>query len=185
MTAMIVLLYRLTTCNMSDMLLNQTGSREQKAFRKSAAIFKTSIDPTFIISALHNEQLLTDPEWNQATQKTLTDDERVDAVWRALVRRVAANSRVFHLVVKILCDEPAMKALGDQMQSMSRKGFNVDHLWGVALWGQYIYMSINIMVWNSFQLSWFQGGLFQKLISLVLLPKMLGNIRYLNTIITS
>ena len=138
MTAMVVLLYRLTTCNMSDALLNRTGSREQRALRKSAAIFKNSVDPSFIIAALHNEQLLTVPEWNQATQKMLTDDERVDAVWRALVRRVAANSRVFHLVVKILRDEPAMTALGDQMQSMSRKGFNVDHLWCFALWGQYI-----------------------------------------------
>ena len=127
MTAMVVLLYRLTTCNMSDAPPDRTGSREQRALRKTAAIFRAGVDPSFIISALNNEELLTEPEWNQTTQKTLTDDERVDAVWKALVRRVAVDPSVFHLVVNILRNEPAMKKLGDQMQSMSRKGFSVDH----------------------------------------------------------
>ena len=127
---------------MSDPLLNQTGSSELRALRKSAAIFRVSVDPSFIMTALHNEQLLTGSEWNQATQKMLADHERVDAVWTALMRRVAVKSSVFHLVVQILCNEPAMRDLGDRMQGMSRKVFNVDNFFNLwcfnTLWGQYI-----------------------------------------------
>ena len=143
MTAMVVLLYRLTTCNMSDAPPDRTGSREQRALRKSAAIFRAAVDPSSIISALHDEQLLTSQEWNKARHQMLTTDERVDVVWEALMRRAAVDPSVFHLVVKILRNVPAMKKLGDQMQSMSRKGFSVDHflISGVLLYyGHSIYI---------------------------------------------
>ena len=48
----------------------------------------------------------------------LTDDERLDAVWEALVRRVAMDPSVFHSVVEILHNEPAMVKLGDHMQGL-------------------------------------------------------------------
>ena len=49
----------------------------------------------------------------------LTDDERLDAVWETLERHVAVDPSVFHSVVEILCNEPAMVKLGDHMQGLS------------------------------------------------------------------
>ena len=99
--------------------VNPPPSREDRALRKSVAKFKTGVDPNFIVARLYEKLLLTKEERNSANQKTLTDDERLDAVWKALERRVAVDPSDFHLVVGILHNEPAMKKLGDYMQGVS------------------------------------------------------------------
>ena len=63
---------------------------------------------------------MTQSEWNKAKQKTLTEDERLDAVWETLVRRVAVDPSIFHSVVEILRNEPALEKLGDHMKGLSQ-----------------------------------------------------------------
>ena len=95
-------------------------SRESRALSKSAAKFRVGVDPSLIITRLYENLLMTQPEWNKAKQKTLTEDEQLDAVWGVLVKRVAVNASVFHSVVEILRNEPALEKLGDYMQGLSQ-----------------------------------------------------------------
>ena len=95
-------------------------SRESRALSKSAAKFRAGVDPSLIITRLYENLLMTQPEWNKAKQKTLTEDERLDAVWEVLVRRVAVDASVFHSVVEILRKEPALEKLGVYMQGLSQ-----------------------------------------------------------------
>ena len=94
-------------------------SRESRALCKSAAKFRAGVDPSWIITKLYENLLMTQSEWNKAKQKTLTEDERLDAVWETLVRRVAVDPSIFHSVVKILRNEPALEKLGDHMEGLS------------------------------------------------------------------
>ena len=133
-TALLAVVLQVTTFNMSDTppnehpihsttadfsSVNLPPSREHRALSKGAVKFRAGVDPSFIIARLNEKQLLTKEEWNKAKQKMLTDDERLDAVWEALVRRVAVNPSVFHSVVEILNNEPAMEKLGNHMQGLS------------------------------------------------------------------
>ena len=95
-------------------------SRESRALSKSAAKFRAGVDPSWIITKLYENLLMTQPEWNKAKQKMLTEDERLDAVWETLVRRVAVDAAVFHSVVEILRNEPVLEKLGDHMQGLSQ-----------------------------------------------------------------
>ena len=95
-------------------------SQESRALSKSAAKFRDGVDPSLIITRLYEKQLMMQPEWNKVNQKMLTEDERLDAVWKTLVRRVAVDASAFHSVVEILRNnEPALEKLGVHMQGVS------------------------------------------------------------------
>ena len=95
-------------------------SRESRALSKSAPKFRAGVDPCWIITKLYENLFMTQSEWNKAKQKTLTEDERLDAVWETLVRRVAVDPSIFHSVVEILRNEPALEKLGDHMKGLSQ-----------------------------------------------------------------
>lgn len=94
-------------------------SREARALRRSNVVFKRGIDPDTVIAVLYSKFLLTPEEKGRATQKTLTADQQLDIVFDWLERRVSVQPTVFHELVKVLEDEPALEAVGKRMQGQA------------------------------------------------------------------
>ena len=91
-------------------------STESIALRKSNAVFKRGVDPDNLVTVLYSNLLLTPEEKGKATQRTLTDDQKLEEMFTTLERRVSTNPEEFHTLVKALRDEPAMEAVGNRMQ---------------------------------------------------------------------
>ena len=90
-------------------------SREARALRRSNVVFKRGVDPDNVISVLYSKFLLTPEERGRATQKTLTADQQLDVVFDWLERRVSVQPTVFHELVQVLQDEPALEAVGKKL----------------------------------------------------------------------
>lgn len=88
-------------------------SREAKALRKSADVFKKSVDPNAIVSKLFSEEMLTREEHSKATQGT--DYQRLEEIFKSLERRVSISPIYFHKLVKILKEIPALTRVGEQI----------------------------------------------------------------------
>lgn len=80
-------------------------------------MFKRGVDPDNLVTVLYSSFLLSHDEKSKATQKTLTDEQKLEEMFTALERRVSTTPGDFHKLVKALRDEPAMKAVGDRIQS--------------------------------------------------------------------
>ena len=91
-------------------------SVESRALRKSNLVFKKGVDPDNLVTLLYSNELLTSDEKSKARQKTLTDGEKTEEVFTFLERRVSVDARVFHELLKVLQEEPALKGVADQMQ---------------------------------------------------------------------
>lgn len=92
-------------------------SEESKALRQSCAVFKKCIDPANIVNVLYSSLLLTPEERSKAIQKTLNDGEKLDEIFSAMERRVSADPKKFHDLVRVLEVEPAMASVAKEMQS--------------------------------------------------------------------
>ena len=93
-----------------------TKSVELIALQRSSDVFCGGVDPNTLATKLKAKGLLTRQEYKRATQTTAVDDQRNNEILIALERRVSADSSVFHTVVSLLQQEPALKAVGDRMQ---------------------------------------------------------------------
>ena len=93
-----------------------TKSVELIALQRSSDVFCGGVDPNTLATKLRAKGLLTRHEYKRATQTTAVDDQRNNEILIALERRVSADSSVFHTVVRLLREEPALKAVGDRMQ---------------------------------------------------------------------
>ena len=93
-----------------------TKSVELIALQRSSNVFCGGVDPNTLATKLRAKDLLTREEYKRATQTAAVDDQRNNDILKALERRVSADSRVFHTVVSLLQEEPALKAVGDKMQ---------------------------------------------------------------------
>ena len=93
-----------------------TKSVELIALQKCTGVFCGGVDPNTVATTLKTEGLFTSEEYERATQTTATSHQRNNEILTALERRVSADSRVFHTVVSLLQQEPALKAVGDRMQ---------------------------------------------------------------------
>ena len=93
-----------------------TKSVELIALQMSSDVFCGGVDPNTLATKLRAKGLLTRQEYKRATQTTAVDDQRNNEILIALERRVSADSSVFHTVVHLLQEEPALKAVGDRMQ---------------------------------------------------------------------
>ena len=93
-----------------------TKSVELIALQRSSDVFCGGVDPNTLATKLGAKGLLTRQEYKRATQTTAVDDQRNNEILTALERRVSADSRVFHTVVGLLQEEPALKAVGERMQ---------------------------------------------------------------------
>ena len=95
---------------------SRTKSVELMALQRSSDVFCGGVDPNTLATKLRAKGLLTRQEYKRATQTTAVDDQRNNEILIALERRVSADSSVFHTVVHLLQEEPALKAVGDRMQ---------------------------------------------------------------------
>ena len=95
-------------------------SKESRALRRSYAAFKGGADPDTVITMLYTALLLTREEKGRATQSTLSAHQQLDVVFDCLERRVSVDPSVFHKLVHVLLEEPALKAVGKKMQGESK-----------------------------------------------------------------
>lgn len=91
-------------------------SRESRALRKSYDMFTTEVSPGYVIRKAYSKHWLTPDERERATQKTLTTNEQLEVVFPCLERRVSADPSVFHKLVQMLLEEPALEKVGKKMQ---------------------------------------------------------------------
>jgi hypothetical protein len=93
-------------------------STESRALRRSNAVFKTGVDPSALVTVLYSKFLLTPDERSEATQKTLTDGDKLELMFTYLERRVSTDPQNFHKLLKALNDEPAMEAVGGKIKGV-------------------------------------------------------------------
>lgn len=79
-------------------------------------MFKKGVDPATLVTTLYSYELLTPDEKSKATQKTLTDEEKLEEIFKAVERRVNINPNDFHELLKALRTEPAMEIVADKIQ---------------------------------------------------------------------
>lgn len=97
-------------------------SRESRALRRCFRIFKRGVDPDTVITALYSEFLLTREERGRATQRTLTADQQLEVVFECLERRVSAYPSVYHTLVQVLREEPALERVGMAIEGRVEDG---------------------------------------------------------------
>ena len=76
----------------------------------------SGVDPGSVIKKLYSKHLLTPEEKGKAKQKTLTEDEQLDVIFDCLERRVSADPSVFNRLIQVLLEEPALEAVGKNIQ---------------------------------------------------------------------
>ena len=91
-------------------------SRESRALRKSYDVFTSGVSPDYVIKKAYSEHWLTPDERERATQRTLTPNEQLEVVFQCLERRVSVNPSVFHKLVQVLLEEPALEMAGKKMR---------------------------------------------------------------------
>lgn len=96
-------------------------SPEALALRKSAEVFKKSVDPDAIVSPLYGSGLLTSEERAKATVNSTDVYQRVDVIFVSLERRVAAEHKNFYKLVKILKGVTGLKSVGEALE----KGWSI------------------------------------------------------------
>lgn len=79
-------------------------------------MFKKGVDPATLVTTLYSNELLTPDEKSKATLKTLTDEQQLEEMFKAIERRVNSNPGDFHELVKALRTEPAMETVADKIQ---------------------------------------------------------------------
>ena len=93
-------------------------SVEARALRRSNAVFKSGVDPEYLVTVLYSNFLLTPEERQRATHSYLTANQQLEDLFTTLERRVSANPQDFHELLKVLRNEPAMKAVACTIQGM-------------------------------------------------------------------
>ena len=93
-------------------------SAESRALRKSNAVFKKGVDPDNLVTVLYSNLLLTSEEKSKATQRTLTDDQKLEEMFTALERRVSVKPTDLKTLIQSLRDEPAMVAVAGKIQGI-------------------------------------------------------------------
>ena len=79
-------------------------------------MFQRGVDPDNLVTVLYSNFLLTPEEKSKATQRTLTHSQKLDEIFTTLERRVSVKPDDFHTLVRVLREEPAIKAVGDRIQ---------------------------------------------------------------------
>ena len=92
------------------------GSIESRALRRSELVLKICVDVDSLVPQLYSNWLLTPEEKTSALLRGLSDDERKEALFRSLERRVSADAKYFHELMNVLRCSPAMEVVADRMQ---------------------------------------------------------------------
>lgn len=91
-------------------------SKESTAFRQSYEVFQSAVDPDTLVTMLYSRFLLTRMERMRATQRTLTTHQQLDVIFDCLERRVSVDPSVFHKLVEVLLEHPALAVVGEKMR---------------------------------------------------------------------
>ena len=91
-------------------------SAESRALRRSNSVFTRGVDPENLVTVLYSNLLLTPEEKARAMKQTLTVGQKLDEIFQSLERRVSTRPQDFKKIICALMAEPALKAVGDEMQ---------------------------------------------------------------------
>ena len=91
-------------------------SVESRALRRSNTVFTRGVDPENLVTVLYSNFLLTPEEKARAMKQTLTIGQRLEKIFQSLERRVSTRPQDFKKIIRALMAEPALKAVGDEMQ---------------------------------------------------------------------
>ena len=91
-------------------------SVESRALRRSNTVFTRGVDPENLVTMLYSNFLLTPEEKARAMKQTLTIGQKLEEIFQSLERRVSTRPQDFKKIIRALMAEPALKAVGDEMQ---------------------------------------------------------------------
>ena len=91
-------------------------SAESRALRRSNTVFTRGVDPENLVTVLYSNFLLTPEEKARAMKQTLTIGQQLEEIFQSLERRVSTTPRDFKKIIRALMAEPALRAVGDEMQ---------------------------------------------------------------------
>ena len=91
-------------------------SAESRALRRSNSVFTRGVDPENLVTVLYSNFLLTPEEKARAMKQTLTIGQKLEEIFQSLERRVSTRPQDFKKIIRALLAEPALKAVGDEMQ---------------------------------------------------------------------
>ena len=91
-------------------------SIESRALRRSNTVFTRGVDPENLVTVLYSNFLLTPEEKARAMKQTLTIGQQLEEIFQSLERRVSTRPQDFKKIICALLAEPALKAVGDEMQ---------------------------------------------------------------------
>ena len=92
-------------------------SVESRALRRSNTVFTRGVDPENLVTVpLYSNFLLTPEEKASAMKQTLTIGQQLEEIFQSLERRVSTRPQDFKKIIRALMAEPALKAVGDEMQ---------------------------------------------------------------------
>ena len=91
-------------------------SVESRALRRSNTVFTRGVDPENLVTVLYSNFLLTPEEKARAMKQTLTIGQQLEEIFQSLERRVSTRPQDFKKIIHALMAEPALKAVGDEMQ---------------------------------------------------------------------
>ena len=91
-------------------------SAESRALRRSNTVFTRGVDPENLVTVLYSNFLLTPEEKARAMKQTLTIGQQLEEIFQSLERRVSTKPQDFKKIICALLAEPALKAVGDEMQ---------------------------------------------------------------------
>ena len=74
------------------------------------------MDPENLATVLYSNFLLTPEEKARAMKQTLTVGQQLEEIFQSLERRVSTRPEDFKIIIRALMAEPALKAVGDEMQ---------------------------------------------------------------------
>ena len=91
-------------------------SAESRALRRSNTVFTRGVDPENLVTVLYSNLLLTPEEKARAMKQTLTIGQKLEEIFQSLERRVSTRPQDLKKIICALLAEPALKAVGDEMQ---------------------------------------------------------------------
>ena len=80
---------------------------EFRALQKCNDLFTRSLDPENLAPVLYSRGLLTLQEKERATQQTSTSSQKLDEIFKGMMRRVCVNPQCFKTILEALSEEQA------------------------------------------------------------------------------
>ena len=93
-------------------------SPEYQTFKLHYYELKTGLDPSSVVDKAFARYLLSREEWNAASHKQYTEDEKLGKLLGAVDRRIAVDKQAFHTFMEILEEEPAFQHLVDKLKGV-------------------------------------------------------------------